>query len=94
MKTNWSVQAARDADEIWNFIAADNPDAADSTVARFHAALLTLTEQPRLGRRGRTGGTREFVVSGTPYLLVYEVTKDAIEVRRVIHGARDWPRKR
>jgi len=94
LKTNWSVQASRDADEIWNFIAADSPDAADRIIARFHATLLTLSEQPKLGRRGRTGKTREFVVAGTPYLLIYEVTQDAIEVRRVIHGARNWPPRR
>jgi len=39
-------------------------------------------------------GTRELSVAGTPYRIVYEVTKSTIEVRRVIHGARDWPPRR
>jgi addiction module RelE/StbE family toxin len=94
LKTNWSAQAERDADEIWTFIAVDNPDAADRVIARFHSAVLALGEQPKMGRQGRIKGTREFAVSGTPYVLFYEIAAGTIEIRRVIHGARDWPPKR
>jgi toxin ParE1/3/4 len=94
LKTNWSAQADRDADEIWTFIAVDNVDAADRVIARFHAAVLALSEQPKMGHRGRIKGTREFAVSGTPYILIYEIGADIIQVRRVIHGARDWPPRR
>jgi toxin ParE1/3/4 len=94
MIVRWSVLAQRDADEIWDFIAADDPDAADRIITRFHEALRSVAEHPKLGRRGRKGSTREFAVSGTPYILFYEVTKTTIEVRRVIHGAREWPPKR
>jgi toxin ParE1/3/4 len=94
LKVNWSAQAGRDADNLWLYIAADNPDAADRVVIRIHEALAMLSEHPKAGRRGRIGKTREFVVAGTPYLVVYDVTPDEIEVRRVIHGAQDWPPKR
>ena len=94
MKINWSALASRDADGIWLYIAMDNPDAADRAIARFHQALTLAAEQPRIGRRSRSGQTREMIVAGTPYIIIYDVTKEAIEVRRVIHGARDWPKKR
>lgn len=94
MKTHWSAQADRDADEIWTFIAVDNVDAADRVIARFHSAVLALGEQPKMGRKGRTRGTREFAVSGTPYILIYEIATDIIQIRRIIHGAQDWPPKR
>jgi plasmid stabilization system protein ParE len=93
MIVRWSYQARHDADEIWNFIAADDPDAADRIIARFHEALRSVAEHPKLGRRGLARASRTFPVSDTPYILFYEVTKTTIEVRRVFHGARQWPRK-
>ena len=53
-----------------------------------------LAEHPKAGRPGRFGKTREMAVAGTPYLIIHNITEEAIEVRRIIHGARDWPRKR
>lgn len=94
MKTIWSSQAEREIDEIWDYIAADNPDAADRVVLAFHAALTMLGEHPKLGRPARRGGTRELVVAGTPYLLIYRAANDTVYVLHVLHGARDWPPKR
>jgi toxin ParE1/3/4 len=39
------------------------------------------------GRAGRVDGTREWVLSGTPYIVVYRLTDDFIEVLRVLHGS-------
>ena len=36
-------------------------------------------------------GTRELVVSGLPYLVVYRVQSDAVEIIRVLHLSMDWP---
>jgi toxin ParE1/3/4 len=43
-----------------------------------------------IGRQGRVGGTRELVVQGTPYIVVYRVHDD-VEILAVVHGARKWP---
>jgi plasmid stabilization system protein ParE len=37
-------------------------------------------------------GTREWVVSRTPYVLVYRTTADAVEILHVWHAAQDWTR--
>ena len=47
-----------------------------------------------MGRPGRVPKTRELVVSGTPYLVIYRVKNDRLEVLRVFHGARQWPQKK
>ncbi|WP_375338337.1 type II toxin-antitoxin system RelE/ParE family toxin [Chelatococcus sambhunathii] len=44
-----------------------------------------------LGRRGDIEGTRELVVTGTPYIVAYRVTETRVELLFVQHGARDWP---
>jgi plasmid stabilization system protein ParE len=49
---------------------------------------------PRAGREGRSAGTREWVVRGYPYVLVYEVgmsDADEVMILAVFHGAQDRP---
>lgn len=53
--------------------------------------VASLRDHPLQGRQGRVVGTREQVLSGTAYLMVYRIGADAIEVLRVLHGAQQWP---
>jgi len=46
---------------------------------------------PQSGRTGRIGGTREAVVPGTAYIVVYQISVQRIEILGVWHGARRWP---
>jgi plasmid stabilization system protein ParE len=91
---DWTSTAIADLKATWDYIAIDNEAAADRTIDRIQAAAETLTQFPKAGRASRLRGSREFVVTGTPYFLVYEMAGSLIKVRRVIHGARDWPPKR
>ena len=43
--------AFADLDEIWEYIAEDNIDAADRVLADIHAVLRTLAASPRIGHR-------------------------------------------
>ena len=61
--------------------------------ARIMAAVAVLGENPRVGRPGRWTGTRELVITGTPYIAPYRVRAGAIEILRVFHGAQEWPEK-
>ena len=45
------------------------------------------------GRHGRVEGTFESVVQLTSLIVVYRIlTKDKIQIVRVIHASRDWKR--
>lgn len=46
-------QAIRDVDEIWDWIAADNVQAADRLAAHIAQAIDRLTTSPKAERRGR-----------------------------------------
>jgi toxin ParE1/3/4 len=48
---------------------------------------------PQLGRPGRVKGTRELIISGSPFIAVYRVKKTRIEILRILHWARRWPRR-
>ena len=51
----------------------------------------SLENFPYLGRKGRIAGTRELIYSGLPYIVVYRVHDQVIEILRIYHGAQDWP---
>jgi toxin ParE1/3/4 len=55
------------------------------------SAAKGLLDQPMMGRTGKADGTREFVIARTPYILIYRVNPEVLEVLRVIHGAQRWP---
>ncbi|MBL8671521.1 MAG: type II toxin-antitoxin system RelE/ParE family toxin [Alphaproteobacteria bacterium] len=91
MRVEWTVPARGDLDEIVAFIGADNRSAAGRVIAAIEGATRRLRRLPRLGRPGRRPGTRELVVAGTRYTIVYRVGPDAVQVLRVLHHARQFP---
>lgn len=62
-------------------------------IARIRTAADRLAEQPLTGRKGVVPGTREWVVIGLPYIIVYEVHHDREEllVLGIYHGAQLRP---
>ena len=90
MRVRWLRRALANLGEEAQYIAVDNPPAA-RTVTTIFAAVDRLARHPAMGRSGRVPGTRELVVSGTPYVIPYRVRGGVLEVLRVFHAARQWP---
>lgn len=44
-----------------------------------------------MGRPGRVDGTRELVISHTPYIAAYRIAGDTVHIPHVLHGAQEWP---
>ncbi len=77
---------------IGDFIAGRNPSAAHRIVNQIDGGAERLLSRNRfLGRRGDIEGTRELVVTGTPYIVAYRVAGTRVELLFVQHGAREWP---
>jgi toxin ParE1/3/4 len=91
MRLSWTAPAVQDLVSARAYIARDNPPAADHQVERVVAAISTLLRFPETGRPGRRTGTRELVVSRTPYIVAYRVRAGTIEILRVLHGRQRWP---
>ena len=91
MKVEWLPVAIDSLQNQLAYIALRNPDAASSQSRRVEAAVGRLVDHPTMGRPGRRPGTRELVISKTPFLLVYRVEIDVITILRLFHGAQDWP---
>ena len=91
MELSWTRSALDDLEQAGEFIAVDNPRAARAMAARVREAVEYLLAHPNLGRPGRFRGTRELVVSGTPFIIVYRIRYDLIQILRVLHHARKCP---
>jgi toxin ParE1/3/4 len=76
-------------EDVHNYIAQDNEDAALATVERILAGIEALGRHPQFGRKGRVPGTGELVAP--PYVAAYRVAKGAVEIHAVLHSARRWP---
>ncbi|HLQ35738.1 MAG TPA: type II toxin-antitoxin system RelE/ParE family toxin [Chloroflexota bacterium] len=71
MTVRWLRQALANLDQVAAYVADDNPRAAAATILRIREAVEKLVAHPAMGRPGRVPGTRELVVSGTPFIVPY-----------------------
>jgi len=81
--------ADADFEQIHDFIAEDNPDKAKEFIASLKQKCFMLGENPNMGRLRPEirADLRGFSVS--PYIILYRMTDDAIEIVNIIHGSRD-----
>jgi toxin ParE1/3/4 len=85
MRIRWTMRAAEHLKQIHQFIGKDNETAATETVRMIVAAADKLLLNPRQGSPGKKPGTRELPIS--PYVVVYRVVEDVINIQAVWHGA-------
>ena len=91
MTVRWSPEAAADFEAIVGYIRKQNSSAAERVAHTIYDGVASLASFPRQGRSGRTSGTRELVLSPLPYVVVYRVKTEVVEIVRVLHGAQRWP---
>ena len=91
MKLEWSPHALEDRIQAFEFIAEDSVTAAIQVDDVLEASVDHLPEFPESGRPGRLKDTRELIVTGLPYVIVYAIDGDVVKILRVFHTARKWP---
>ena len=93
MIIKWLDDAIYDLQALRQYIAQDKPSAANRLAKQILKAVNLLSDQPNIGRPGRVLGTRELIVSSTPYIVPYRVKNNSIEILRVLHVAMEWPKE-
>jgi toxin ParE1/3/4 len=85
------TRAYRDIAAIWQYIAIDNPSAADEQEDQFFVAMRQLGEQPGIGhqRADVTDPRYRFWLVGS-YIIAYRVRGTQVTICRVVHSARDF----
>jgi len=91
MEIVWQKQAVSDLYRVCEYIRQDNPAAAEQTGAAIEVASRNLARYPEMGRAGEVPDTRELVVTGTPYFVVYRIIDGTLQILRVLHGKQKWP---
>lgn len=89
MKVRWLIGATQSLRSVHRQIAVENAEAAGRVVTRIERVVSRLAEHPHSGRHGRVAGTREVIVPGLPYLVVYRVEERQVTILRVFHGKRE-----
>ncbi len=91
MEIELTAQAEADLIEIGDFIAKDNPSAAERFLIRLRERIEVLRAFPEAGHRIRKRSNLRALVE-RPIIIVYAVKADRIEILRFWHGARGEPK--
>ena len=95
MHLKWTDLAGADLDKIEAYIARESSPgvAIDVVLKVVDTACSILPEHPGAGRLGRLKGTRELVINGLPFIVIYRQVHslNQLQILRVLHSAQQWP---
>ena len=89
MRLLWTTLAKADLLAISDYLMERNPQAAMLAEDRILQSAEALLEFPKQGRPGRLADTRELILPGSPYLIIYGEGPGEVVLYRIIHAARD-----
>ncbi len=89
-KITWSDESRRWLEDIFEHIAADNPDAADATVQGIFERAQALAEHPEIGHRYVHSSRHVRVLHYGHFRIAYLLKADGdVDILGVFHGALD-----
>ncbi|MDX9788438.1 MAG: type II toxin-antitoxin system RelE/ParE family toxin [Desulfobacterales bacterium] len=93
LEIRYLATAERDLDDIFQYIIKDNPVAASSLLEEIDRSISNLSSNPELGvvpkdDRLKKLGYRVLIIR--KYLVFYVIKNEVIQIRRVLHGARQY----
>ena len=88
MRIRWTPPAALDMQGISDYLKDNQPQYRQPTMRKLYEKIRSLKETPYIGKPGRIEGTREILFSPLPYVAVYQVREQTIEVWRIWHTSR------
>jgi toxin ParE1/3/4 len=91
MQIRGTDAAVHDLTEICDYIQEHSSGETARRIAlSIYERVGLLTKFPESGRTGRRPETRELVFSRLPYLAVYHIHDEVVEILRILHSAQ-WP---
>lgn len=88
MRVRWTPSAAADLQQISEFLQANHTYYRQSTLRKLYDSIRALAQFPYQGRPGAEPGTRELLLLPLPYIAVYRIRDESLEVLRVLHTSR------
>jgi len=90
MRIRWTVPAVEDLESIRNYLDGGLPRFSEPTVRTIYTRARSLKSMPHIGRPGRRSGTRELSLTPLPYVIVYAVRPEVVEILHIYHGSQEW----
>ncbi|HXM23875.1 MAG TPA: type II toxin-antitoxin system RelE/ParE family toxin [Terriglobales bacterium] len=88
----WTEQATQQLDQAHDYIALSNSkEVAAQITMHIASSVQQLASFPMSGRPGRVPGTRELVISNSPFVVAYRIDKEPIVILAIYHRAQQWP---
>jgi len=88
----WTAQATQQLDQAHDYITlSNNKEVAARITTQIVTGVQQLAAFPTSGKAGRVPGTRELVISTTPFSAAYAMDKADIVILAIYHGAQRWP---
>ena len=89
LRLKYGPHASGDLHDIWSYIEAENPTAADKLMERFSVLFASLAQNPALGRSREElrRGLRSFPHGR--YIIFYRQERNALQILRVLSSYRD-----
>jgi toxin ParE1/3/4 len=92
LRIRFSDRAIAEIEEIRAWLTDDDSATAERIVARIRQTIAMFEMFPMLGHDGEVEGTREFKVTGLPYLIVYKIaTATDLVIISILHSRRNYP---
>jgi toxin ParE1/3/4 len=82
----WTRRAIEHLREAYEYVARDSPEAAAKIVERVFTVVEGLERYPNMGRQGRQRGSRELVIAGTPFVVVYRPERKTVQILAVFQS--------
>jgi toxin ParE1/3/4 len=89
MRIRWTPPATADLQSISDYLKQHHPAYRHSTMRKLYDRIRALKDAPYIGRPGHIEGTRELLFSPLPYIAVYRVHEQSVEIWRVYHVRQD-----
>ncbi len=91
MRLHWSREASDDFVDVIAYLDSRSRLASRHVARSILKRATGLLTFPRSGRPGERPGTRELILNPLPYILVYRIDDDVLEIVGLLHGAQDRP---
>ncbi len=89
MKLRWTPEASDELEAIFEYLERERPEWAHRTMQTLYDGVRSLRSMPLIGRLGERPGTRELVYAPLPYIAIYRVGGEHIEILGFRHTSRD-----
>ncbi len=74
---------------ISDYLRNHHPKYRQATMRKLYERIRALKDAPYVGRPGSVEGTRELLFHPMPYIAVYHVREQSIEIWRIYHTSQN-----